>query len=65
MTNQIKVTSHVARDFLQNAAYFSTVPKVVWEYVSNAIDNPGDRDSVNVEVRIIKERIIIEDSGSL
>lgn len=64
MTNQIKVTSHVARDFLQNAAYFSTVPKVVWEYVSNAIDNPGDRDSVNVEVRIIKERIIIEDSGS-
>lgn len=64
MTSQIKVTSHVARDFLQNAAYFSTVPKVVWEYVSNAIDNPADRDAVHVEVRITKERIAIADNGA-
>lgn len=63
MTDAIKVTSHVARDFLQNAAYFSTVPKVVWEYVSNAIDNPGDKESVRVEVSITKERIIVADNG--
>jgi len=64
MTTPIKVTSHVARDFLQNAVYFSTVPKVVWEYVSNAIDNPGARESVTVEVRITRERIIVRDNGS-
>jgi len=30
----IQVRSNVARDVLQNAAYFNTIPKVVWEYVS-------------------------------
>lgn len=64
MNTKIKVTSHVARDFLQNADYFSTVPKVVWEYVSNALDNPGERDGVNVEVRITKERIIVTDNAA-
>lgn len=64
MTTPITVTSHTARDFLQNAAYFSTVPKVVWEYVSNAIDNPGERESVHVDVRIARERIVIKDNAA-
>jgi hypothetical protein len=64
MTSQIKVTSHVARDLLQNAAYFSSVPKVVWEYVSNAIDNPNDSEPVTVDVQITKDRIIVKDNGS-
>ncbi len=38
MSDVIQVTSHIARDFLQNSAYFNTVPKVVWEYVSNGLD---------------------------
>jgi len=64
MTTPITVTSHTARDFLQNAAYFSTVPKVVWEYVSNAIDNPGEREAIHVEVRIARERIVIKDNAA-
>lgn len=40
---EIRVSTHVARDFLQSAAYFNTVPKVVWEYVSNSLDNSPQR----------------------
>ncbi len=40
---KLQVTSHVARDLLQNAAYFNSVPKAVAEYVSNAIDNAPAR----------------------
>jgi hypothetical protein len=47
---KITVTSHVGRDFLQNAAFFTTLPKVVWEYVSNSLDNP--REGVPVEVTV-------------
>lgn len=64
MNNRIEVTTHVARDFLQNAAYFNTVPKVVWEYVSNSVDNPKQGQPVSVEVKITKERIIISDNGN-
>jgi len=63
MSESIQVTSHVARDFLQNSAYFNTVPKVVWEYVSNSVDNPKPNSPVNVEVKISKERIVISDDG--
>jgi hypothetical protein len=64
VTEAIKVTSHVARDFLQNATYFNTVPKVVWEYVSNSVDNPRLNQIVNVEVEISKDIIVITDDGS-
>ncbi|MQF48952.1 hypothetical protein FIM08_03530 [SAR202 cluster bacterium AC-647-N09_OGT_505m] len=64
MNSPISVTSHVSRDFLQNAAYFNTVPKVVWEYVSNSVDNPKDGKPSNVEVKITKDRIIVSDDGS-
>jgi hypothetical protein len=63
MSEPIRVTSHVSRDFLQNSAYFNTVPKVVWEYVSNSVDNPKPNVPVDVEVRISKERVIVVDDG--
>jgi hypothetical protein len=63
VSESIQVTSHVSRDFIQNAAYFNTVPKVVWEYVSNSVDNPKPNQPVNVEVKISKERIVIADNG--
>ncbi len=64
MTAPIRVTSHVARDLVQNAAYFSTVPKVVWEYVSNALDNPDGQNSVIVDVSIKKAHITIRDNAA-
>jgi hypothetical protein len=64
MSDPIVVQTHVGRDLLQNSVYFSTVPKVIWEYVSNSIDNPGPSDVVNVEVTITKEAIKISDNGS-
>ena len=55
----IKVTSNVPRDFLQNAAYFNTMPRVVWEYVANSLDAVKDDllpiiavDITNLEVSI-------------
>lgn len=52
-SQKIIVTSHVARDFLQNAAYFGTLPKVVWEYVSNSLDNAKDEIPVTVSVDLL------------
>ena len=64
MSEPIRVTTHVARDFLQNSAYFNTVPKVVWEYVSNAVDNPKAGQPVSVEVTVSGKRIVVSDDGS-
>lgn len=64
MSKPITVRSHVGRDLLQSSAYFSSVPKVVWEYVSNSVDNPNGPDGVNVEVKISQELISIRDDGS-
>ncbi len=64
MSDVIQVTSHIARDFLQNSAYFNTVPKVVWEYISNSVDNPKQGKTVNVDVKITKDRIVVADNGS-
>ena len=63
MREPIQVTTHVARDFLQNSAYFNTVSKVVWEYVSNAVDNPKPNEPVSVEVGISRVRVVITDNG--
>ena len=63
MNEPIQVTTHVGRDFIQNTAYFNTIPKVVWEYVSNSIDNPKPGQPVHVEVRISKDRISIADNS--
>ncbi len=60
----VSVTSHVARDLLQNAAYFNTLPKVVWEYVSNSLDNGKDGAPVTVIVDLVGTKLQITDNGS-
>lgn len=59
----IQVTSHVARDFLQNAAYFNTTPKLVWEYVANSLDAAKDDGFVRVAVEITSDCATIADNG--
>lgn len=61
---EILVTSHVSRDFLQSSAVFNTLSKVIWEYVSNSLDNPQDNKSISVAVQITEEKIKIIDDGS-
>ncbi len=60
----LRVTSHVARDLLQNAAYFSSLPKVVAEYVTNAIDSAAPGRAVLCEVTIDPSEVTIADNGS-
>lgn len=63
----ILVSSHVSRDFLQNSAYFNTLQKVVWEYVSNSLDNARDDVPVTVSVELLStnpKTVIIADNGS-
>ena len=61
--NSIEVTSHVARDFLQNAAYFSTMPKVVWEYVANSLDAAKDGIPAAIAIEITSHEIRISDNS--
>ena len=61
----IEVSSHVSRDLLQNAAFFPTLPKVVWEYVSNSLDNPRKDIPVAVVVDLeAARRLEITDNGT-
>jgi len=63
--NKIKVSSHVSRDFLQNSEYFNTLPKVIWEYVSNSLDNSKDDIPAIVSVDLIPtnpKNLIISDN---
>lgn len=64
MADDILVTSHVSRDFLQNAAYFSNVQKVVWEYVSNSIDNTEDGQLPKIVVEVRQESLIVSDNAA-
>jgi len=67
LNNNILVSSHVSRDFLQNSAYFNTLQKVVWEYVSNSLDNARDDVPVTVSVELLTtnpKTIMIADNGS-
>jgi hypothetical protein len=59
----IEVTSHVARDFLQNAAYFNTMPKLVWEYVANSLDAAKDGVPAVVVIEITSHGIRVSDNG--
>jgi hypothetical protein len=60
----LRVTSHVSRDLLQNAAYFNALPKAVAEYVTNAIDSalPGTR--IRCEVEVAPGEVVVTDDGS-
>ncbi len=62
--SEIHVTTHVARDFLQNAAYFNTMSKVAWEYVSNSLDNAKEGQTVNVVVDVLSSSIRIADDAT-
>ena len=59
----IEVTSHVARDFLQNAAYFNTMPKVVWEYVANSLDAVKDDILTVIAVKLTSHEVSISDNS--
>ncbi|MHA1228833.1 MAG: ATP-binding protein, partial [Candidatus Hodarchaeales archaeon] len=65
MTNNdsIEVTSHISRDFLQNAAYFNTMPKLVWEYVANSLDAAKENEPVIVMVDVTSNYVTISDNG--
>ena len=64
----LALVTHVGRDVLANAAHFATVPKAVYEYVSNSIDAapPGRPCSVRVSVVTAgpRRRIEIADDAS-
>jgi hypothetical protein len=62
------VTSNVARDMLQTASEFGSVPKMVVEYVSNGLDNPNDSTQpVTVKVNVRRyggtKTLTISDNG--
>jgi hypothetical protein len=63
-TPVLRVTTHIARDLLQNAAYFNSVPKAVTEYVTNAIDNSLPGKTVHCEVTLTREEIKVADNAS-
>ena len=63
-TPKLHVTSHVARDLLQNAAYFNALPKAVAEYVTNAIDSAEPGTPVRCEIVIAAPEITVSDNGS-
>jgi hypothetical protein len=64
----LALVTHVGRDVLANAAHFATVPKAVYEYVSNSVDAapPGRSCSVRVSIATAgpRRRIEIEDDAS-
>ena len=61
--DKITVTSHVSRDFLQSAAVFNTVPKIVWEYVSNSLDAAKEGETARVVVEVKPRLITVADNG--
>ena len=65
-TAQLKVTSHIGRDFLASAASFKNEPAVVWEYVVNSLQyvDPGVSPRVQVSIDSTKRTIVISDNGS-
>lgn len=63
MTDDILVTSHVSRDFLQNAVYFNNAQKVVWEYVSNSIDNIEEGRVPEVVVEVRQDSLTVSDNS--
>ncbi len=58
----LQLVTHVGRDVLANAAHFATVPKAVYEYVSNSIDAapPGHPCTVRVSIVTVGPRRRIE-----
>lgn len=61
-TEALQLVTHVGRDVLANAAHFATVPKAIYEYVSNSIDAapPGRPCTVRVSIVAVGPRRRIE-----
>jgi len=64
----LQLVTHVGRDVLANAAHFATVPKAVYEYVSNSIDATHTGRPCTVRVSIVvagpRRRIEIADDAA-
>lgn len=64
----LALVTHVGRDVLANAAHFATVPKAIYEYVSNSIDAapPGHACTVRVTIATSgpRRRIEVADDAS-
>lgn len=64
----LELVTHVGRDVLASAAHFATVPKAVYEYVSNSIDAtpPGRPCTVQVDIVTLgpRRRIVTADDAS-
>ncbi len=62
--SDLRVTSHVGRDVLAQAAQFKTEAAAVWEYVVNSLQyvDPGVRPKVEVTVK--RDDIVISDNGA-
>lgn len=64
----LQLVTHVGRDVLASAAHFATVPKAVYEYVSNSIDAtpPGRPCTVRVTIATVgpRRRIEVADDAS-
>ena len=64
----LALVTHVGRDVLANAAHFATVPKAVYEYVSNSVDATPPGRSCTVRVAIAttgpRRRIEIADDAA-
>jgi len=58
----LALVTHVGRDVLANAAHFATVPKAIYEYVSNSVDAapPGHACTVRVTIATSGPRRRIE-----
>lgn len=63
-STDLKVTSHVGRDLLAQAAQFKTEAAVVWEYVANSLQYVDQGTSPKVEVLVKRGSIAISDNGS-
>jgi hypothetical protein len=65
-TENLKVVSNTARDILQSAGTFQTVPKVIWEYVSNSLQYVDQNVTPKVVVKInaAKKTASIADNAS-
>lgn len=61
---ELRVTSHVGRDVLAQAAQFKTEAAAVWEYVVNSLQyvDPGVQPKVEVTVR--RSSITVADNGA-
>jgi Histidine kinase-, DNA gyrase B-, and HSP90-like ATPase len=60
---EMRVTSHVGRDVLAQAAQFKTEASAVWEYVVNSLQYVDTGTQPKVEVTVKHNSVVISDNG--